>query len=838
MTHENPCYNEAEKAAGREMSKAELDEMFGRLEKEAGRYMKQGLSPREALEKAGARMADEERLAGIIEANARKKNLIVRAELRRRIVAGDEAASLEGILAGKQTGERDAALSVDANSHARIAQLLGPLMHDLDKAGVFKVLLERDEQFDADVAREMWRLDDPQSGEPTGNKLAAEAARILSEYQDTVRLMQNRQGAWIGKADHYVTRQSHDMWKIRGDGSDRAYQNWRDTILPLLDDRTFEMMPAKQSKEDFLRNVWLNLSTGEHDNANGRDWLSGFKGTSNKAKKVSQNRVLHFRDADGWLAYNRKFGQGHVVDSIFKGLISGARNAAVMGDLGTNPENMFRSMIEESVQAARERADARMVDRLRRLERSALLDIVTGRARQPANKTVETIGAYAHAWNQITKLGGVMISSLPDLAINAAVLRHNGVPLLESYWNSLKALAPGLSSKNPAERKEIARLLGVGLQGHLGSVMSRFSANDAPLGKMSDLINKFYRINGLQYWTDSLSEGIGMMLSHNLGRNAGLAYEALDGKLRFSLKRFGITQPEWDVMRQAVRTAAGEDHILPSEIGHLSDEAVAPLIEKGQTADDVRDSLTRKLYAYITDQTREGMTEPDVRTQAQFRGISNRLDDVNPWLGQAARLMLQFKSFPLSHVRRFYQREVKRNGLDLPGIVHMIAATTVLGYVAMQIKAILAGKEPRNAGDVRTWMSAMAQGGGAGIYGDFLFGQQSRMGNTILETLDGPTISDMTKLAGIFMSTRDELTGSPDAKKASTYLADLVRFASGQIPGGNLPFINIALKYSIIYSLQDMINPGYTARYEKLVKRNQGQGFLVSPTHNLYNAIK
>ncbi|MCX5617620.1 hypothetical protein NQF86_02895 [Bombella sp. TMW 2.2543] len=40
MTHETPCYNEAEKAAGR--------------------GMKQGLSPREVLEKAGARMADED----------------------------------------------------------------------------------------------------------------------------------------------------------------------------------------------------------------------------------------------------------------------------------------------------------------------------------------------------------------------------------------------------------------------------------------------------------------------------------------------------------------------------------------------------------------------------------------------------------------------------------------------------------------------------------------------------------------------------------------------------------------------------------------------------------
>lgn len=128
----------------------------------------------------------------------------------------------------------------------------------------------------------------------------------------------------------------------------------------------------------------------------------------------------------------------------------------------------------------------------------------------------------------------------------------------------------------------------------------------------------------------------------------------------------------------------------------------------------------------------------------------------------------------------------------------------------------------------------MAQGGGAGIYGDFLFGQMSRMGNTTLETLAGPTISDITKLAGIFTATRDELVGSPDAEKARTYLADLVRFASGQIPFGNLPGINAALKYGVIYRLQDMINPGYTARYEKLVQRSQGQGFLVSPTWSPY----
>lgn len=832
--HDTPCYNDAQKAAGREMSKAELDEMFGRLNKEAGRFMRQGLSPQEALQKAGMKMISEERLAGIIEANSRKRNLIARATLQKRIIEGDEAASIEGILAGKENGERGAALSVFANTHGRVQHILGPLIHDLDKAGLLKAVLKRDEAFDSDIGRELWRLDAPNAHPSTGNKHAAEAARILSTYQETARLMQNKQGAWIGKADHYVTRQSHDMWKIRGKGTEADYQAWRDTISPLLDERTFDSMPARQSREAFLKQTWLSLSTGDHDSANGKEWLSGFKGPGNLAKRTSQNRVLLFKDADSWLAYNQKYGRGHVIDSVLQGLEKGARNAAIMADLGTNPDYMVHDLIDTAMSATRARGDHAMHDKLRRLKSSALLDIVTGRAQQPGNKKIEQIGASARLLNEVTKLGGVTISSLPDLAVNASVLRHNGVPLLESYFNSLKSICPSLFSQNAAERKEIAQLLGVGIQGHLGAVMTRFAARDAPLGQASNLVNMFYRLNGLHYWTDSLSEGMGTMLSHLLGRNAGNEFSALDSKLQRSLKRFGLEEPEWQAIRHATREADGKAYLLPNDIASLSDNDIAHLITPGQTADDVRDSLTNKLYTYITDQTRDGMTEPDARTQATFRGLSNRLDDVHPLLGQAARCMMQFKSYPITHLRRSYAREIQRFGADWPGIVHLIAGTTLLGYVAMNTKAILAGKEPHDPADVRTWFAALQQGGGAGIYGDFLFGQQSRMGNSFLETLGGPTLSDAGKLFGILTSTRDELTDSPDAKKARTYLADMVRFVGGEIPGGNLPFVNMALKYGIIYRLQDMINPGYTERYEKLMRRNQGQEFWLSPTWNPY----
>jgi hypothetical protein len=50
-----------------------------------------------------------------------------------------------------------------------------------------------------------------------------------------------------------------------------------------------------------------------------------------------------------------------------------------------------------------------------------------------------------------------------------------------------------------------------------------------------------------------------------------------------------------------------------------------------------------------------------------------------------------------------------------------------MGYFVLQAKQLIAGKDPRpNSG--ATFLASMMQGGGAGIYGDFLFGQANRYG--------------------------------------------------------------------------------------------------------------
>lgn len=837
-TRYGQCFEEASNAAGRALTDDELDQVFSDAQRRMDRMMREGLSPQEAARRAGVELANEERLAALIEERNRKINVLKRAGIMDRIVDGDEFRSLEGLLAGAENTRRNAALSVSAQAHGRVAQLMGPLLSDLDQAGLLDALKRRDVQFDADVAREMWRLDDPDRWPATGNRHAAEAARILNQHQETVRLMQNKEGAWIGKADHYVTRQSHDMWKIRGRGDDAAYQEWRDTILPELDEQTFDALDEGASPEAFLRATWQALSSGVHESANGADWLSGFRGPANFAKRVSQNRKLIFRDADGWLRYNAKFGQGHILDSVMTGIERGARNAAIMGEMGTNPVAMFNDIVDRQISRAKDRNDFTMVDKLRTLRDGNLLGVVRGESQQPANKTVAQIGAYIRTWQQVTKLGGVMLSSLPDIAVTASVARHNGVPLLEAYWREIQSLAPNWAAKGQKNKRQVAQMLGVGIQGHLGAIMNRFAAEDAPLGRMTRLVNGFHKWNGLQYWTDSLAEGLGLMLTHNLGRNADRAFDRLHPRLQESLRRYGIEAGEWDAVRRSAQEAAdGAVHILPAELSRLPDDAVAHLLAEGQMADDLRQSLRDRLGAYITDQVREGMTEPDPRTQALVRGSYSAMDRVNPVLGQAMRMFMQFKTYPLTHIRRTWGREVQRSGPDVAGIVHLLAATTVLGYAAMSLKALIVGKEPRNPADWRTVLAAMQQGGGAGIYGDFLFGEQSRMGNSFLETLAGPTFSDVSKWLKLYNNTRDMALQSGDAPKGSAYLAAIVQQASGQIPGGNIFWANAALKYLLFYRLQEMINPGYLRRYEHGVQQNQGQQFWLSPTWSPYRAI-
>ena len=791
------CVRAATAAAGRDLSDDELEAVFTRAHNRTRFYAGQGMAPDAAAARAGGELGAEIRLAAAIEKRQATLNMLARRRLDARVADAPDASPYRVVLAtltGIERGGafRGAADSVDAQWHGLRNRMFGGLLHDLRQAGLVRALRRHDEAFDRDVARALWKIRQPAAGGAPSSGPAAEAARILHRYQEWARSELNDAGAHIEALDTYVARQSHDQLKVRSDGGAQAFAQWRDFILPRLDPVTFR---DADDPEKMLRNIWQNLASGVHTTSTSTT-LAGYSGPGNLARRVSQERVLHFRDADAWMDYHQQFGRGNLMGAIVAQIDRAARDTALMRTLGTNPQAMLDGWLERLTVAARDRNDFAEVDRLRRGWPRRVLEVLDGRAALPERPALAHVGANWRGLQNLAKLGGVILSSLPDLAVNAAMLRHNGVPLFHAYAQEMTGLLP-----RGAETRALADQLGAGIDLMLGDIAQRFQSENAMAGGIARASDLFFRLNGLSYWTDSLKRTSSLVLSNNLAERAATAFDGLPGRMQTTLRRYGIEAAEWDAIRAAPQQAAdGRNYILP--------EAVAD------------DGAQRKLSAYLADQVREGMTEADAGSRAMLT-MGTR---AGTYEGELLRLLTQFKQFSTTFMSRTLGREFARDGADVGGVAHLVVATTALGYLAMTLKELAKGRTPREPDDAvgygKVVAAALVQGGGLGIYGDFLFGEANRFGGGIVGTLAGPTAGTMEQLTRVIASARGEGNAAAEA----------IRLGVNHAPFVNLFYTRLALDHLILFRMQEWANPGYLRRYEQRIKRENDQTFWLRPT--------
>ena len=230
------------------------------------------------------------------------------------------------------------------------------------------------------------------------------------------------------------------------------------------------------------------------------------------------------------------------------------------------------------------------------------------------------------------------------------------------------------------------------------------------------------------------------------------------------------------------------------------------------------------LDTFYLDRADHGIPMPG----AAERAIMNQGPQAGTAVGEVFRHVMQFKSFPITMIRRGLGREMRgtANGkADIRGLAHLIVSTTVFGYGAMVMKDVLKGREPREftgdfENDSRLLMAAMSQGGGMGIYGDFMFGEFSRYGRSAVSTAVGPTLGQVDDLAELWTKSR---TGGDVG-------ANAFRMVMNNTPFINLFYTRAALDYIILYELQEMINPGYLSRMEQRIMRENNQKFFIPPT--------
>src|SRR5690606_17410323 len=247
-------------------------------------------------------------------------------------------------------------------------------------------------------------------------------AKVIQKYQETARLDANRAGASIGDLPGYIARQSHDGEKIGSAGFDK----WLEDIQPRLDPRTFENVA---DANQFLRGVFDGLVSGDHLKAPGNAPANGFKGPANIAKKVSQDRVLHFKDGVAWHEYNQLYGTGNLREAVLRGLDMAGQNTAIMRRLGTNPEanlNMAMDILAEDLRKTGDNAALSNFNTSRGTMIANRFAEVSGATRIPGSAWHARISANVRAWQSLSKLGGALLSSFADLPVAASEMRYQG----------------------------------------------------------------------------------------------------------------------------------------------------------------------------------------------------------------------------------------------------------------------------------------------------------------------------------------------------------------------------------------------------------------------------
>jgi hypothetical protein len=245
--------------------------------------------------------------------------------------------------------------------------------------------------------------------------------------------------------------------------------------------------------------------------------------------------------------------------------------------------------------------------------------------------------------------------------------------------------------------------------------------------------------------------------------------------------------------------------------------------------EDTREDVATRLESLLYDRMNYSIISPTARTTyLQTAGGQQR----GTGLGELARTVMQFKSFPIAFWQNAVQQELYGRGAkslrqvgasEALGIVRLMAMCTVAGYLSMTAKDWSKGKKARPLDSVRTWIAAASQGGGMGIYGDFLFGEANRFGGSAVETLAGPTGGDVADIVELMQSARD---GNDPSAKA-------LRLVVNNTPFMNLFYTRLAMDHLFLFELQEQLNPGYLRRMEKRVEKDTGAEWMIRPTEAL-----
>lgn len=576
---------------------------------------------------------------------------------------------------------------------------------------------------------------------------AQAASEVINSVLEDMRQMANAAGASIGKLDIFGWATSHNRDAILEAGlgeslqgrswlerkmarlrttvnaqardalEQRAFNVWFSEIAPelewtrILDPytkrpmQTGSSLPPLPAQERYMRAVFDNIVFGR----NAENPVYGVPQGEASWRRLSHHRVLHFKSADAWLRYNKKYGSGDPIRALHDHINGMAKDIAMMRAFSPTPTMglTFKANLFRASAATRQSTSLlRTVDFQEKHARQ-MMRVMSGQG-LPKGAVAEWAATFFANTRQVVNgslLERAVLAAPPDLAnirMAAEIMGRNP----DSAIARFVGMMPSLSKDELKQIQYVAETWT-----NPGTTQARWS-NEVGASNWAQAFNNFsMRVQGLSAWTDR-ARGIAYQeFAAGLAAQRGKAFNELPDLMQAHFRNYNITPDDW------ARFTA-DDAVFRAENGA---EFLAPSWWRAGTSmpEQQAEDLFRKMVG-----AQEHYLELSVPTRSLY--MDAFIDPVAYGMtpGSLGFEILKsggmFKRFVLSMTRNVaYQATLRPTPMSRWGYVAVhVAYGAMFGALAIQAKELIAGRDPQDMTDPGFWWRSTLAGGGLAIVGD------------------------------------------------------------------------------------------------------------------------
>lgn len=655
-----------------------------------------------------------------------------------------------------------------------------------------------------DIVREL-------HGEASGNPTAKVTAQAVKAALEDLRLMFNEAGGLIGKLDDWGLPHAHNRRAVTKAGFDRWYAeinesiNW-ERMTDHLTGKPFQEAggppPSEAIKRTVLKSVYDNIAFGKQS----REAVYGRPQGAAMYRQMSEHRVLHFRSADDWITYNRKFGTGDPFKSLMSHVHKMTRDIAVMQEFGPSPHLGQDYMRQYAETRARNLGDEALADKVRsdatRAQKMLAVMMGHGEANTALQHSIATF--FSSTRHVITSafLDRAIVSSMSDLntmRLAAQSMQMNPANVVARH---VKLMADSMSREEAMRAGWIWDTIS-----DAGTAMARLQHEIAPAELAERLSSASMRAQWLAFWTDTARVAFQMEMAGYIAWFSGRALKDVDEPLRSLLMRRGITEKQWAAFTNPEHMfKAGNGATFASPMWWLESTD----LPKAEAWD-----IFEKVQSLIEEQT-----EFAVPTQSLYaRSFLETSAPPGSVPYEIAKSALMFKSFTATFTVNQWRRMMAQQtmqGRVMYGL-NLAAGATVMGAMALQVGDIMLGRDPQDMTNPMFWARASTKGGGFGIMGDIISTGQSSWGGGFMSWAGGPIPQAAQDMWDLTFKNGAAVLAGEDANFAK----DLARMGKRYLPLGQTPAVGPAIDRLLWDQMQLFLDPDSVDAMAKASQKRQ-----------------